>query len=615
MKKAKAQGPTKKRMSKKTLARHIDLLRDGDNFEKEKSIEALIASPGKDVVEGIIPLLQQKNTGSRMAVLDVLKKIGSSHVDGVISMLYDENEDIRVYGCEVLSFLKDPRAIPSLIDKLRNDEDNVRNAACVALGDFNDEEAVKALLHALNDVEWIAFSAIYSIGRTKLKIAVPRLLEFFKTSAEELSIAACEVLIEYEDSSILDEIFETLKGWDRPKRNTYLKTILEKGNEEIFRQLKEKIGDELFEHLLNSVQHEKQYSLEIIRMLTNFRHSETCEAILGALSEMSSDNEDYEAILTLFASMSDVWIPSVEGYMKRDEKYLLPLVKACKIAGVKLEGPLLLGVYLSSPVDIKREIITGVPDICRGSCCSIVREAIKDTDGHIKGYAVNVVGALSLHELKDDVVSITQNGFTDVRTKAIKTLVSLDKNRAMGLIRQFVSEGSSEDKKVYLSATHLIDSESNFPFIEKLIFDVDESVRRNAIGVIGNFVENERYIDLLKKILKDDDIPHEVLKVIKDKKLDMFRDRLVEIFIDRNKGMWTRYYALAALGVFESGSLFHVFVNGLNDENGLIIIGCIRALADLNDKKAVSHILPFTDSPNEDIRSTAESVLEKLERV
>jgi len=78
--------------------------------------------------------------------------------------------------------------------------------------------------------------------------------------------------------------------------------------------------------------------------------------------------------------------------------------------------------------------------------------------------------------------------------------------------------------------------------------------------------------------------------------------------------MWTRYYALSALGVFEDSSLFDIFVNGLNDENGLIIIGCIRALADLNDKKAMVYILPFTDSTNEDIKSTAVSVLEKLER-
>jgi HEAT repeat protein len=185
----------------------------------------------------------------------------------------------------------------------------------------------------------------------------------------------------------------------------------------------------------------------------------------------------------------------------------------------------------------------------------------------------------------------------------------------MELIRHFVYDGSSEDKKIYLSATHLIDSKNNFPFIERLIFDADESVRRTAIGVIGNFVENERYVGLIQKILKDDNIPHEALKVIKDKKLAIFKDRLVEIFIDSSKGMWTRYYALSALGVFEDSLLFNIFVNGLNDENGLIIIGCIRALADLNDKKAMVYILPFTDSTNEDIKSTAVSVLEKLERV
>jgi HEAT repeat protein len=185
----------------------------------------------------------------------------------------------------------------------------------------------------------------------------------------------------------------------------------------------------------------------------------------------------------------------------------------------------------------------------------------------------------------------------------------------MELIKHFVYDGSNEDKKVYLSATYLIDSENNFPFIEKLIFDADESVRRSTIRVIDNFVENERYVELLQKILKDDNISHEALKVIKDNKLNIFTDRLVEIFIDRNKEMWTRYYALSALGVFEDSSLFNIFVNGLNDENGLIIIGCIRALADLNDKKAIGYIRPFTGSSNEDVKSTAESVLEKLERV
>ncbi|HVN98166.1 MAG TPA: HEAT repeat domain-containing protein [Syntrophorhabdaceae bacterium] len=612
-KKGEGRGTPKKKMSKKELTRFIDLIRDGDNFEKEKAINALIASPSKEAVEGIIPLLQQKNTVTRMAVLDVLKKIGSVSLESVLGMLDDENEDIRVYGCEVLSFLKDRRAVPSLIRSLHEEDDNVRNAACMALGDFDDDEAVAALVEALKDVEWIAFSAIYSIGRTKSRSAIPQLVEFFKTSGEELSIAACEVLLEYGDDEILNEIFETLKGWDRQKRNTYLKIILEKGNEEIFEKLKEKIGDELNEHLLNSVRYEKQYSLEVIRMLTHFRQAETCEAILDVLSGMERDGDEFGSILELFVSMSDVWADSISDYMKRDEKYLFPLVKACKIAGIKLEEPLLLDIFLSSPADVKREIVTGVPGLSVGNGASIIREAIKDTDGHIKGSAVDVVGALSLKELKNEIIDIAQRGFADVRTKALKALLSLDTGRAMDLIKTFVYDGSNEDKRTYLSATSLIDSEKNFPFIEKLASDADEGVRRAAIGILGNFLDNGHYLTLLKTILMDENIPHEVLKVIKDKKLSMFKDRLVEVFADAAKGLWTRYYALSALGAFEDGSLFDVFANGLKDENGLITIGCIRALADLDDRKAIEYIRPFATSSNEDVKSNAESVLQRLE--
>jgi HEAT repeat protein len=549
-----------------------------------------------------------------MAVLDVLKKIGSSHVEGVIGMLYDENEDIRVYGCEVLSFLKDPRAIPALIDKLKNDADNVRNAACVALGDFDDERSVHALIDALYDDEWIAFSAIYSIGQTKQKTAAPRLLDFFKTAAEELSIAACEVLIEYDDDNILNEIFDTLKGWDRPKRNTYLKTILEKGNEEMFRKLKLKIGDELYEHLLSNVRYENQHSLEILHMLSNFKNEDTCNAILGVLKVMDSENEDYQSVLDIFASMKDVWSPLINSYAGEEEN-LLPLIKACKVAGVRIDEKLLLNMFLASSIDVKREIITGLPDIMDGNSSQIVKEAITDTDGHIKGDAVDVVGRLNIRELEPEIVDIARQGFADVRTKALKTLIKLDEKKAIELIIHFVFEGSIDDKKVYLSATQLISGENNFPYIEKLVFDPDDGIRRNTIGVLGNFVDNVRYKDLLEKVLSVENIPHEALKVVKDKKLDIFKNRLIEIFVDHNKGMWTRYYALSALGVFEDNALFNIFVKGLSDENSLITIGCIRALADLNDRKALEYIMPFADNQNEDIKSAAQSVLEKLERV
>jgi len=604
-----------KELDGKELERFIALLREGDNFEKEKAIEALVQSPGKEVVERIIPLLQEKNTPVRMAVLDVLKKIGSVHIDGVIGMLEDENEDIRVYACEVLSFLGDRRSIPFIVKKSRDDVDNVRNAACMALGEFDDDEAVKALLEALKDEEWIAFSAILSLGRTKSAKALPRILQFFKESSTELSEVACEVLVEYGDDAVLDEIFEVLKGWDREKRSAYLKIILEKGNEDTFGRLKDRIGDELYEHLLSSVAESRHRPIEIVRMLTHFRVPETCRAVLNILTGMEPDDEDYETVLTLFASLSDVWARDVVTFMEADDANLLPLVRACRMTGVKIGEEALLKRFLAAPVEVKREIVMNIPQVVDGSGCSIIKEALKDTDGHIKGFAVDAVGSLRLTNLKEDIIRILRDDFHDVRVKALKTLIRLDAALAMEMIASFVREGSADDKKVYLAATGLIDGEKNLPFVTRLLSDGDEGVRRSTIGILGNFVDDEDYVGLLQGTLAGDDIPHEVLKVIKDKRLRLFKDRLVGIFTDPGKGMWTRYYALSALGAFEDRDLFDIFAKGLDDENGLITIGCIRALADLNDARAEEYIRPYVDNANDDIRSAAEMVVSKIQRV
>lgn len=594
------------------LERYVNLLKDGDNFEKEKAIDALCASPGKEVIQKIIPLLQESVTPVRMAVLDVLKKIGSIHLEGIIGMLDDENEDIRVYACEVLAYLSDPRSIPYIAGKVRDDVDNVRNAACMVLGEFNDDVAVDTLLYALDDEEWIAFSAIISLGKTKSPRAIPRLLKFFKDSAEELSSAACEVLLDYGNNTVLDEVIEVLKCWDREKRGTYLKIILEKGNEEMFGRLKEKIGDELYQHLLDRIAENRDRPVEMVRMLAQFRTSDTCMAILSILCKIDPEDENYELILELFASLHDVWGPEISRFLAGDNINVAPIIKACAMTGVKVHEKTLLDHFLIAPVDVKREIVMNIRAIADGTGCSIIKEALKDTDGHIRGFAAEAAGNLGLVDLKDDIVRIVTNDFQDVRVKALRSLIRLDLDHAMLLIAQFVDSGSANDKKVYLASTELIDSENNLPFITKLLCDDSENVRRNAIGVLGNFAENEQYLVLIEKTLDAEDVPHEVLKVIKDRKLKRFKDKLIRIFGNDSKGMWTRYYALSALGALEDPGLFETFVKGLNDESGLITIGCIRALAELGDGRAIRHIEPLMTSPNDDIRSTAQMVLSRM---
>jgi HEAT repeat protein len=600
-------------MDKRRLSRLVGLLKNGDNYEKEKVVETLISMPDKKTVQSIVPLLYSDNTGIRMAAHEVLKKTGSLDIEKIIALLDDGNEDVRVYACEILAGIGDSRALPSIIRKMYEDEDNVRNAACIALGEFNDERAVSALLDALKDDEWVVFSAVYGLGKIGSPEAVAPLFELFKEGPEELSVAACEVLIEFDDKKVHDEMFEQMRQWDRGKRGTYLKVILERGNEDTFQRLKEKIGDELFEHLLYDLQGEKKRSTELLRMLSNFRNRKACDAILGSLSTMDRETEEFNEVMELFVSLREVWSGCAEEYLGYAEEYLLPFVRACRIARVPVKESLLLKVFRSSSVDVKRELIVSLPDIIDGDGRSIVIEGMNDVDGHVKGDSAIVAGLMRLGDLKDKVRGIARGGFLDVRTKALKVLIAFDPEDAGRTIEDFVYNGSSDDKKVYLANAYLLDSDTNLLFTRHLLHDPDENVKRGALAVIGNFVNDKRYLGLLETFLADPNIPHEVLKIIKEKKLSQFKDRLVDIFADPDKGLWTRYYALSALGAFEDHSLFDVFVRGLDEDNNLIKIGCAKALADLKDKEAIGFIAPFLDDPDEDVRSTAAFVLNELE--
>jgi len=186
MKKSSKRDMTTRKARNKRLEKAVYAIRQGDDFEREKAIEYLISRPTKKTVESMLPLLQEKDTPTRMAAVEVIKKTGHANIEAVVGLLANDNEDIKVYACEIMTSLKSAETIPNLINLLDNRSENVKNAAVVALGEFNDERAVNALLGMLQDDQWIVFSAICSLGKTRHQGVVEPLLQIFKQSDEEL---------------------------------------------------------------------------------------------------------------------------------------------------------------------------------------------------------------------------------------------------------------------------------------------------------------------------------------------------------------------------------------------------------------------------------------------
>ena len=594
-------------------ARHklIAALRESDDFTRAKIVEQIVSSPSKTLVEQVMGLLEEKNISLRMDALDILKKTGCCCIEAIIQLLYHENEDVRVYGCEVLGALKAPASLPYLIERIHDENENVKNAAVAALGEFDDERAVDVLLQVLEQEEWVAFSAIYSLAKIGNKKAISALLDVFRNREEELSLAACEVLISFRESETVEEIIEFIHRLKREKKNIFVRVIIEQGDKQVFQRLMSRMGNDLLQHLLNFLEIEKRKSSEVAEFLVHFKHKDSARAMLNILKDMDPDGEEYERVLGLFMELEEVWVPDLEEYL-RVEEYVIPIIRASAGLGHPIEEQLLLKAFCSSPLQIKREIMKQLGRVSPGDGYRVIREAMKDSDGHVQADAVAIAGTVALRELIPDILIMAKNGFADVRTKALLAMMRLDLPMALAAIEWFVKEGSSEDKRAYLSVTAYLDGETNFPFLRELITDPDERIRNSAIRVIGNLIDHERYLDLFRAVLTGGEVPNEVLKVIGEKRLTAFRQLLLDIVLDPLQILWTKYYALVALGAFADRSLLTVFLGALKEKDNLIKIGALKALSELKDKRAIPQIRPYTKSADQDLKTAAQVALERL---
>jgi len=622
-----------------------------NSLEGEKAAKSLLHSRSQAVIPSLIRLLKGKETEPKMAALELLKRFNPHAVDEVIELLREPEPAVRISACEILGAVSHRKALRHLLTCVKDGDPNVRNAACTALGNFQDSTAVEGLLGALDDEEPIAFSAIYSLGKIASRQVIPQLWSVFVDGKGVLPLMACEVLLSFKDHQILNNLFAILKGWTEQRRDIFVRTILEKDDGPTLEQLYEAMGEQLFGHLARFVRSNTRTSIQVMRLLGRFKRQETCDITLDALRKRDADEEGFDELIGLFAELEPVWACKAAEYVSMDPPVLLPFIRACGIARHTLAGEPLDRLFSEAPLDLKREIIRQLPNIIdfRGQASghlssehseregkaptaspvegatrapvnekdgsALLKRALSDEDGHVQGDAALASARLNLNRLVPEILNLARAGYLDVRKKALESLCSLDLTCAAGLVESFVAVGSVEDKKVALTVLEHLDKERCLVAMKRLLSDPDETVVRAAIYTTGKLIEkDDRYLEILGRLFIERPFLHELLRVIRERKLSTFMDRLITLFFDVDRDVWTRYEALAALASFREHSLLNVFINGLRDENTLIKIGSIKALADLRDPSALPHVASFVRSHDAALRSAANAALKQLKQ-
>jgi HEAT repeat protein len=233
---------SEKKMIRKAAKRQIEIQKrsfdesDIDKFEKEKDLDNLIEALDNqdDFIRGkaagalgklknprALPYLINHLFDSfhivRSTVIRSLWEIGDPIVIVKIIDFLDNEPDASVRRDAVLFLgkFKDARAIKPLIKSTTDSEFVVREAAIESLGFFNDPQVIKILIGALNDTSWvIRKKATESLGHLKDPLATKALIDKTNDPHTDVRKAAIYSLGEIGDPNAYSQLVFLLESGD-----------------------------------------------------------------------------------------------------------------------------------------------------------------------------------------------------------------------------------------------------------------------------------------------------------------------------------------------------------------------------------------------------------------
>ncbi|MCM8794840.1 MAG: HEAT repeat domain-containing protein [Candidatus Omnitrophica bacterium] len=144
----------------------------------------------------------------------------------------DPDREVRWKAAAELEALKDPQALPGLIDSLKNPDPLVRLGAAEALKGMPDPSAVNPLIRALKDKDTgVRRAATEGLGRIGDKTAVPALTKVLFHHDFQTRRLAAKSLAQLKDPFAGPALVKTFTDWDPQVRQTATAALIEFGDE------------------------------------------------------------------------------------------------------------------------------------------------------------------------------------------------------------------------------------------------------------------------------------------------------------------------------------------------------------------------------------------------
>jgi HEAT repeat protein len=553
-------------------------LGDGDWRVRKTAVEALVKFGGPEVTAGLVRCLSaEDNAGTRNSAIETLVLLGAASVAPLLPLLLTRDPDVRKFTVDVLGDIRDSRAVPGLIERLRDSDENVRVAAAEALGKVRDRRAVDALIDCLSrdDQGWLDYAAAEALGEIGDERALGPLLAALSRSS--LREPVLEALGRIGNINTLGPLISGLADPLRIVREVSAVALIS-----IFRK---------------SAPGDRQRIVSAVRTAIT-------ERAIGFLDEQidtSGGDLQKAAVTVLGWSGRTAAVPKLLSLL-HEEEMMETVVQGLRSVG-QAGVPLLLERLGDENVLVRRAVALVLGDLGRKEAEIPLLLMLNDENGHVRGTAAESLGKIGSRKAVAALVGLLEDEYENVQECAIRALAAIgDDSFLDGLLKDFPARDAGMRRNI----VHLLGRLNTERAADSLAFalkDAEAEVRKAVVIALGGLSGEDSARPLLLAITDDDPevrmLAAEGLARTGDPRAG---DALVQLLSDGD--LWVRAAAVRGLGRLDPRRYGATLAGHLKDAQDIFLLALVDTMGMSAVPEGLEPLLSLADHRDPEVRKT-----------
>lgn len=597
----------------------VNLLSSHNLGIQEASDRALRKIGGANVVSAVIPLLQSDDPPVRNLSMDILRAQGHTDINAVIGLLSSDDPDLRIFAADILGASGQELTVPVLSNALLHDpEVNVRYQAAISLGALAFPSAAVALNQALNDEEWVQFSAIEALTKLRVESSVGAMITALDKSSDLVASMIIDALGEMGNIKAVPLLMQKLGLSPTALCNKIVRAIVNILGENSLSLLGAKDQQRLLEYMHLALDDEdSDVQDSAIRGLAALKDKNAVAEILKLAATLNPEKYS-ERLLLIEKSLAKIgFCEELSSSLSEGSEQVQRIaVRVGQLTGDAHIPSELIRIFWKSSRDVQRLIIEALGDIAPVSeSQDFYLEVLKrHEDGVIIRGALHLLGKHgNVEEVEEPILAMLKHIYNDVKEAALEAAIALATPKIKEYFKSTVTALSLTDRIMATYALGKFSVDDYFEELKVALSDGNEEVRKIAVGAIGSQqpLSSER-LALVDNMLKDEarEVRMAVIEALGDAPGEEVEARLIECLSDKDP--WVRVRSVEKLGTRKSLMAIESLINMLDDDNHLVVIKAIGSLELIGGELAFQALFGVLDHPDEDIQLRAANAMESI---